>query len=107
MKGRVLLLLLCVGFLVALFGGQAMASRASLMYGEVLFADPGLAGSPNKLSCASCHADGKGFDLNTDLVTLAEKINHCATTAMQGASIKEPSIDMTSLQIYILSLIHY
>ena len=90
-----------------LLSGAALASRASLMYGEVLFDDPAFNGSTNEYSCNSCHMDGKGFTSSLDIKKLPESINHCITESLRTKVLDEHSIEMRSLQITVLSIIHY
>ncbi len=87
-----------------LFGGQAIAGKSSLEFGEKLFGDPSLGESVNAKNCNSCHADGKGLNEAANNKRLVKLMNRCITGQLEGKKIDGRSAEMRSLKMYIKSL---
>lgn len=71
-------------------------------HGKALFNDPGLGGSTNDKSCGSCHPGGSG--LETASGDIADTINRCIKSALEGEGLDKDSQEMKDLSAYIKSL---
>lgn len=80
------------------------AETPSAALGEKLFNDSALGGSDNAKSCNSCHPGGKGLEAAGNNPNLAVIINKCITGPLGGQAIKDNSIEMQSIKLYIKSL---
>ena len=92
---------ICAGLII---GGQAWAQKSSVELGKKLFEDPGLGGSTNSKSCASCHPGGEGLENAGDNPKLTSMINRCITGPLKGSKIDGRKVEMRSLKMYIQSL---
>ena len=91
--------------------GQGFSSLdEAVSYGEKLWKDPSLGNS--KLSCNTCHADGKSFNksavlpyphfvnMPNDVVSLDQMINFCMLNPMKADPLPYGSKEMTALSAY-------
>ncbi len=85
-------------------GSVQAAEKPSLTLGEKLFKDPTLGSSNNTKSCNSCHPGGTGLENATRNPNLASIINQCITGPLEGQAIKDNSLQMKSIKLYIYSL---
>lgn len=102
--GRTLLsggLLLVAACIFVACGSPVEAPSA--MEGEKLFNDPQFAGSVNASSCTSCHPGGKGLEKAADNPQLVEVLNACIAGPLAGKRLKEGSVEMSSLKLYVES----
>ena len=97
------------GIIVLLFlvlGAQAGVSgnETKIELGRQLFNDPTFAKSTNKISCNSCHPDGKGIGAlaNGDYT---EMINRCIVGTLKGQTLEKDSEKMQAMQAYLQSLV--
>lgn len=102
MKKRALSIVLA-GVAAVLTAGIGFGSGGSAEQGEKLFNDPGLGGSANETSCASCHPGGKGLEQAGGKENLPQMINTCIERPLKGQALGEDSIEMESLVLYIKS----
>jgi cytochrome c peroxidase len=80
------------------------AETPSVKLGEKAFNDSALGGSLNAKSCNTCHPAGEGLvdaGSNPELTVI---INKCITGPLGGQAIKDNSIEMKSMTLYIKSL---
>lgn len=89
---------------MSVYADLAMSGEASVEQGKGLFNDPGLSGSTNEKSCGSCHPDGRGIEKSGEKDNLAQIINSCIEGALKGQALDKDSIEMKSLELYIISL---
>ena len=91
-------------FLIAASSGTAAAMRheATVEKGKALFNDPGL--GTNGRSCGECHKNGQGIEKASDRQNIANIVNGCITHMLKGNALKENSVEMQSLIMYIKSL---
>jgi cytochrome c peroxidase len=80
------------------------AETPSAALGEKVFNDSSLGGSANAKSCNSCHPGGDGLVDAGSNPELAVIINKCITGPLGGQAIKDNSIEMQSMTLYIKSL---
>jgi cytochrome c peroxidase len=80
------------------------AEAPSAALGEKLFNDSALGGSDNQKSCNTCHPGGKGLQAAGSNPNLAVIINRCIAGPLKGQALKDDSIEMQSLTLYIKSL---
>ncbi len=85
-------------------GDMQAAETPSATLGEKLFNDSALGGSDNVKSCNSCHSGGQGLADAGNNPKLAAIINQCITGPLKGQAIKNDSIEMQSIELYIKSL---
>ena len=85
-------------------GYMQAAETPSATLGEKLFNDSALGGTDNEKSCNSCHPGGKGLVDAGSNPRLAVNINRCITGPLDGQAIKDDSIEMQSIKLYIQSL---
>ena len=87
----------------AMSAGTAFSMRheASVDKGKALFNDPKL-GTTGK-SCNDCHPNGKDTDKAAGSPKLPKVVNGCITQALKGKALKEKSVEMQSLVLYIKS----
>ena len=91
--------------------GQGFSSLdEAISYGEKLWKDPSLGNS--KLSCNTCHVDGKTFNktvilpyphfvgMPKDVVSLDQMINFCMLNPMMADPLPYGSKEMTALSAY-------
>ncbi len=91
--------------LSALTAGYTQAAETpSVVLGEKLFNDSALGGSKNAKSCNSCHLGGKGLENAGSNPDVSMIINQCITGPLGGKAIKDDSIEMQSIKLYIKSL---
>ena len=91
--------------LSTLIAGSMQATETpSAALGEKLFNDSALAGSANAKSCNSCHPGGKGLEGAGSNPNLAVIINQCIAGPLGGQAIRDNSIEMQSITLYIKSL---
>ena len=90
---------LAIGLLVM----TALAAGDSAR-GKILFSDPKFAGGTAKVSCNTCHPNGKGLENAGDGTDLAKIINTCLVNANKGKAIDPKSADMADMIAYIKSL---
>ena len=89
-------------FFVAVTGAAAVEDKTA---GEVLWTDPGLGGSTNDKSCATCHPKGKNIDgskkvfkiMGKELKSPEDAVNFCIEKALQGKPIPAKSDHMLKL----------
>jgi cytochrome c len=94
---------------VAVFAAWTMVSvvfaaqhEATADRGKLLFNDTKL--GANGKTCNDCHKDGAGLEkagIKQDLVTI---VNTCIKKGLNGKALKEKSIEMQSLVLYIKGL---
>ena len=89
---------------VAVYAGLGISGGASVEQGKQLFNDPGLGGSTNKTSCASCHPDGRKLEQAGNKTNLTQMINTCIERPLKGQALEVDSPEMDSLKKYIKSL---
>jgi len=80
----------------------AMQHEATADKGKVLFNDTKL--GANGKSCNDCHKDGAGLEkagVKKDLETI---VNSCIKKALNGKALKNKSVEMQSLVLYIKGL---
>jgi cytochrome c peroxidase len=80
----------------------AMQHEATADKGKVLFNDTKL--GANGKSCNDCHKDGAGLEkagIKNDLETT---VNACIKKALNGKALKDKSVEMQSLVLYIKGL---
>ena len=80
------------------------AETPSAALGEKLFNDSALGGSANAKSCNSCHPGGEGLVGAGNNPKLAVIINKCISGPLGGQAIKDNSVEMQSMKLYINSL---
>lgn len=85
-------------------GSVQAAEKPSVELGEKLFNNPVLGGTGNTKSCNSCHPGGKGLEDAGSNPKLAVIINRCITGPLGGKALKDNSIEMQSVTLYIKSL---
>jgi cytochrome c peroxidase len=85
-------------------GSMQAAETPSAALGEKLFNDPALGAADNEKSCNSCHPGGKGLVDAGSNPKLAANINRCITGPLDGQALKDNSIEMQSIKMYIQSL---
>ncbi len=85
-------------------GYTQAAETPSVTLGEKLFNDSVLGGSDNAKTCNSCHPGGKGVENAGSNPNISLIINRCITGPLGGQAIKNNSIEMQSLKLYIESL---
>jgi cytochrome c peroxidase len=85
-------------------GYMQAAETPSAALGEKLFNDSALGGTDNAKSCNSCHPGGKGLVDAGSNPKLAVIINQCITGPLGGQAIKDNSIEMQSIKLYLKSL---
>jgi cytochrome c2 len=85
-------------------GSTQAAETPSAARGEKLFNDPALGGTGNTKSCNTCHPGGKGLADAGNNPNLEVIINRCITGPLGGQAIKDNSIEMQSIKLYIKSL---
>lgn len=90
--------------LLLLASGPVWAVEPAVEHGKKLFNDPGLGGSVNAKSCASCHPNGQGMEKAGKNPQLGERINQCITRPLAGQPLAAGSLEMRSLMLYINSL---
>lgn len=93
---------LALGAFIA--GNMQATETPSAAMGEKLFNDSALGGSANVKSCSSCHPGGEGLVDAGSNPKLAVIINRCITGPLEGQAIKDNSIEMQSITLYIKSL---
>lgn len=91
-------------FLLAVTASSPVLAQEipSVEKGRTLFNDPGLGASGK--SCSSCHPDGKGLPGGNAPYAEEGDINWCAENALKGHALREGSVEMKSLMMYIESL---
>ena len=80
------------------------ADSPSAVLGKKLFDDSALGGTNNHKSCSSCHPGGKGLQSAGSNPNLEVIINRCITGPLGGQALKDNSIEMQSITLYIKSL---
>jgi cytochrome c len=80
----------------------AMQHEATVEKGKALFNDTKL-GSNGK-SCNDCHKDGTGLEKAGLKDDLESTLNSCITNGLNGRALKNKSVEMQSLVLYIKSL---
>ena len=85
-------------------GYTQAAETPSVALGEKLFNDSVLGGSDNAKTCNSCHPGGKGLENAGSNPEISLIINRCITGPLGGQVIKDDSIEMQSIKLYIESL---
>jgi cytochrome c peroxidase len=80
------------------------AETPSAALGEKMFNDSTLGGTNNGKSCNSCHPGGKGLEAAGSNPNLAVIINRCITGPLGGQAIRDNSIEMQAITLYIKSL---
>jgi cytochrome c peroxidase len=83
---------------------MAMATDQQLLeLGEELFHDQNLGGSPNPLSCSSCHDRGRFLENVSINPELMPAIRQCLNKKLGGGN-KNRDINMMALRTYVLSI---
>jgi len=80
----------------------AMQHEATAGKGKVLFNDTKL-GSNGK-SCNDCHKDGVGLEKAGAINDLETTVNACIKKALNGKTLKNKSVEMQSIVLYIKGL---
>lgn len=93
--------------MVLLFSGITAAVYAakhepSVEKGKALFNNPKLGNSGK--SCNDCHQNGKGLEKIAPGVDIMQMVNKCITGPLKGKELKNDSVEMRSLVLYLKSL---
>lgn len=80
----------------------AMKHEASADKGKALFNDPKL-GTTGK-TCNDCHPNGKGLEMSGTKEALPDIVNGCIAGSIKGKALKDNSVEMQSLILYIKSV---
>jgi cytochrome c peroxidase len=80
----------------------AMQHEATVEKGKALFNDTKL--GANGKSCNDCHKDGTGLEKAGLKNDLESTLNTCITKGLNGKALKNKSVEMQSLVLYIKSL---
>jgi cytochrome c peroxidase len=80
----------------------AMQHEATADKGKALFNDARL-GSNGK-TCNDCHKDGVGLEKAGGKSDLEATLNSCIKNSLNGKALKNKSVEMKSLVLYIKSL---
>jgi hypothetical protein len=96
---------LVCSLLVVLAGSTAAYGtnqEAAIDTGKALFNDRAL-GTSGK-TCNDCHKDGQGLEKAGARKDLEQMVNRCIAGPLKGKALKEDSVEMRSLVLYIKSL---
>ncbi len=88
--------------LAAATAAFAMQHEATVDKGKALFSDPKL--GTNGRSCNDCHKDGSGLEKAADRKDLESMVNGCIKANLKGKPLKQRSVEMQSLLLYIKSI---
>jgi cytochrome c peroxidase len=95
----------CMIISFALTAALAMAGeqRSLEELGGDLFNNPGLGGSPNELSCNSCHSRGHRLKYASTNPNLMQAIRHCLINRLNGSNGSR-QVDMRALAVYVMEI---
>lgn len=103
------MIILIVGFVTINAFSQGRPEK-----GIAYFNDPGLGGSTNAKSCATCHPEGKGlkgvaekkqYTQTGDVdKALAEVVNQCIVKALKGKALGSNSVELQDMVAYLKTL---
>ena len=80
----------------------AMQHEATADKGKILFNDAKL--GANGKSCNDCHKDGAGLEKAGAKNDLEAAVNTCIKKALNGKALKNKSVEMQSMVLYIKGL---
>jgi cytochrome c len=93
---------------------KAEMKAGDISKGMILFKDPSFGSSKNRMSCNTCHPNGRGLEKagdKTDFAVMGAKqgsleavVNFCIVNPLKGKAIDMESEDMKDIVAYIKSL---